>query len=256
MPESRAEALPARSLTRAIVMLAYATAVIVATEFIVVGLLPMMARDLEVSLAEAGLFVTWFALASAILGPILTIAVSRIEPRSVLVAALLAFGFGNLVATLVPNYDASFAELVDHPAGVLFLRLESEGVFVKFPCPGNVFCGYIGVHRFIRIHAIDIVQPPGIGIPPIADMDAHRTIVTAVLAAKSSAETPKNARSGVRSEDIRREISRTAVMPRQDFAQRLSYSSWRRHQTPVSLRPLGARSSQWYTPKNGSTPRA
>src|SRR6266851_3096806 len=42
----------------------------------------------------------------------------------------------------------------------------------------------------IRIHAIDIVQPPGIGISPIADMDAHQTIVTAALAAKSSAETP------------------------------------------------------------------
>ena len=28
-----------------------------------------------------------------------------------------------------------------------------------------------------------------------------------------------------------------------DFNYRLSYSSWRRHQTPVSLRPLGARSS-------------
>jgi hypothetical protein len=27
--------------------------------------------------------------------------------------------------------------------------------------------------------------------------------------------------------------------------QRLSYSSWRRHQGPVSLRPLGARSSHW-----------
>jgi len=38
--------------------------------------------------------------------------------------------------------------------------------------------------------------------------------------------------------------------------QRLSYSSWRCHQGPFSLRPLGARSSQWYTPKNGSTPRA
>src|SRR5207302_5508750 len=41
----------------------------------------------------------------------------------------------------------------------------------------------------IRIHAIDIVQPPGIGISPIADMDAHQTIVTAALEAKSSAAT-------------------------------------------------------------------
>ena len=42
--------------------------------------------------------------------------------------------------------------------------------------PGHVCPG-------IRIHAIDIVQPPGIGIPPIADMDAHQTIVTVALAA-------------------------------------------------------------------------
>ena len=42
----------------------------------------------------------------------------------------------------------------------------------------------------IRIHAIDIVQPPGIGISPIADIDMHQTIVPAALAAKSSAETP------------------------------------------------------------------
>jgi len=45
----------------------------------------------------------------------------------------------------------------------------------------------------MRIHAIDIVQPPGIGISPIADMDVHQTIVTALLTAKSSAETPKKA---------------------------------------------------------------
>src|SRR5258707_7563801 len=50
----------------------------------------------------------------------------------------------------------------------------------------------------IRIHAIGIVQPPGIGISPIADMDAHQTIVTAVLAANSSPEMPKKARSEAR----------------------------------------------------------
>src|SRR5262245_43451707 len=45
----------------------------------------------------------------------------------------------------------------------------------------------------IRIQAIDIVQPPGIGISPNADMDAHQTTVTAALAAKSSADTPRKA---------------------------------------------------------------
>jgi hypothetical protein len=46
----------------------------------------------------------------------------------------------------------------------------------------------------IRIHAIDMLQPPGIGISPIADMDAQEWIVTAVLATKSNAEMPKKAR--------------------------------------------------------------
>jgi len=45
----------------------------------------------------------------------------------------------------------------------------------------------------MRIHAMDIVQPPGMGISPIADMDAHQRIVTVALAAKRSAETPKKA---------------------------------------------------------------
>src|SRR5688572_18352216 len=97
--------------------------------------------------------------------------------------------------------------------------------------PGHVWPG-------VRIHAIDMVQPPGIGIPPIADMDPHPAIVSAVLAAKSSADTARNA------------------TPTMTVAQRLPYSSWRRHQTPVSLRPLGARSSHWYMPQRPSSPRA
>src|SRR5215813_8050492 len=61
--------------------------------------------------------------------------------------------------------------------------------------PGQVCPG-------IRIHAIDIVQPPGICIPPIADMDPHQTIVTPALAAKSSAETPKKACRELRSKTM------------------------------------------------------
>jgi len=41
---------------------------------------------------------------------------------------------------------------------------------------------------------MDMVQPPGIGISPIADIDPHQTIVTAVLPANSSAEMPKKVR--------------------------------------------------------------
>jgi hypothetical protein len=56
----------------------------------------------------------------------------------------------------------------------------------------------------IRIHAIDIDQPPGMGISPIADIEAHHWIVTAALTAKSSAETQKKARCETRCEPIPR----------------------------------------------------
>jgi hypothetical protein len=49
----------------------------------------------------------------------------------------------------------------------------------------------------IRIQAMDIVHPPGIRMPPIADMDVHARIVTAVVVAKSNAATPRKTRSEV-----------------------------------------------------------
>jgi len=83
--------------------------------------------------------------------------------------------------------------------------------------PGHVCPG-------IRIHAIDIVQPPGIGISPIADMEAHQSVVSAALAAKSSAETPKKAWWEARSEAMRREISCSRLRhDNHDVVQRLSY---------------------------------
>src|SRR5262245_28641914 len=126
----------------------------------------------------------------------------------------------------------------------------------------------------IRIQVIDMVQPPGIGIP-MADMDADQEIVSVVLAAKSSTETPTKARCGARPRALAGELSRPMVAPR-DSRHRdvggdesihwwLSYSSWRRYQTParrspnprtiISLRPRGARSSHWYMPQRSSSPR-
>lgn len=57
----------------------------------------------------------------------------------------------------------------------------------------------------IRIHAIDIVQSPGIGIPCIPDMETQQTTVAATLAAKSSTEMPMNVCREARPECLHRE---------------------------------------------------
>src|SRR5262245_59393465 len=54
--------------------------------------------------------------------------------------------------------------------------------------PGQVCSG-------MRIQAIDMFQPPGISMSPMADMEAHQTIVPAVLRMKSNAEMAKKVRS-------------------------------------------------------------
>ena len=41
---------------------------------------------------------------------------------------------------------------------------------------------------------VDIAQPPGMSIAPIADMDAHDAIVIAALATKTTAEMPRKTR--------------------------------------------------------------
>jgi hypothetical protein len=52
----------------------------------------------------------------------------------------------------------------------------------------------------IRVHAIDMVPPPGIRISPIADMELHHTIVSAAVTAKRRIEIAKKARRDASSE--------------------------------------------------------
>src|SRR5260221_3372992 len=64
----------------------------------------------------------------------------------------------------------------------------------------------------MRIHVIDIVQPPGIGISSI-DMPAHQRLVNTALTMNSSAETPKNIRREARSATQLRELSPCIIAP-------------------------------------------
>jgi hypothetical protein len=68
--------------------------------------------------------------------------------------------------------------------------------------PRNEAAALGHVSPAIRIQAIDIAQPPGIGISPIADMDPHQAVVSAALATKSSAEVAKKACCEARSGTI------------------------------------------------------
>lgn len=74
------------------------------TEFIIMGLLPQVARDLGVSLPQAGQLITGYALGVTIGGPVLAIAASRLPHRAVLVLLMAIFTFGNLLCAVSPGF--------------------------------------------------------------------------------------------------------------------------------------------------------
>jgi predicted MFS family arabinose efflux permease len=72
--------------------------------FMIAGLLPAMARDLNVGLPAAGHLVTAFSLAYAIGAPVMAVLTAGVERRRLLAFAMAGFSLANLLAALAPGY--------------------------------------------------------------------------------------------------------------------------------------------------------
>lgn len=72
--------------------------------FMIAGLLPTLARDLNVGVIAAGHLVTAFSLAYAIGAPVMTVLTAGLERRRLLAVAMGGFTLANLLAALAPGY--------------------------------------------------------------------------------------------------------------------------------------------------------
>ncbi|RYD46607.1 MAG: MFS transporter, partial [Verrucomicrobiaceae bacterium] len=110
-----------------IVLLSAAGFTVLTTEFVIVGLLPAMARDLGVSVSRAGLLVTLFAFTVAVVGPPLTASLSRFERKRLFVSTLLLFALSNIIAAVAPNFGImAFARFIPAVMLPVFWALASE----------------------------------------------------------------------------------------------------------------------------------
>ncbi|WP_306397406.1 MFS transporter [Telluria beijingensis] len=82
------------------------------TEFVIVGLIPTIAASLDVSVPSAGLLVSLYALGVAIGAPVLTALTGKVPRKQLLLALMVLFTLGNLVAWMAPNYEALMAARV------------------------------------------------------------------------------------------------------------------------------------------------
>lgn len=74
------------------------------TEMVVAGLLPEVATSLDISLGQAGLLITVFAIGMMIGAPLMALATLRLPGRSTLILALFVFAAAHVLAALSDSF--------------------------------------------------------------------------------------------------------------------------------------------------------
>ncbi|GAA3467580.1 MFS transporter [Nonomuraea roseola] len=100
----RQAALSQSRTNLALATLFFGTFVLGTAELLVVGVLNLIAADLEVSIPAAGALVTAYALGLAVGGPILTALTIRLNKRTILIGTVVLCILGNLVPVLAADY--------------------------------------------------------------------------------------------------------------------------------------------------------
>ncbi len=73
-------------------------------EFVIMGLLPDAARDLGISIPQAGHLISIYALGVVIGAPLLAVLGARLPRRSFLIGLMLVFALGNMVSAMAPGF--------------------------------------------------------------------------------------------------------------------------------------------------------
>jgi len=87
-----------------LIALALASFGIGTTEFVIMGLLPNVAADLQVTIPAAGLLVTGYALSVTFGSPFLAVATARMDRRKALLLLMGVFIAGNVLCAIAGDY--------------------------------------------------------------------------------------------------------------------------------------------------------
>jgi len=74
------------------------------TEFTPMGLLPVIADGVQVSIPTAGMLISAYAVGVMVGAPVMTLLFSRFGKRAALMSLMLIFTIGNLLSALAPSY--------------------------------------------------------------------------------------------------------------------------------------------------------
>lgn len=96
-------------MPRAVYVLALGIFAMVTSEFVVAGLMPRLADGLGATVPQVGYLITAFAVAMAVGGPFLTVALLRVTPKNALLLLFAVFLAGNVLAATATDYATMLA---------------------------------------------------------------------------------------------------------------------------------------------------
>ncbi len=111
-----------RTLLRAVLALGVGGFSIGTGEFVIMGLLPEVARDIGVSIPEAGHVISAYALGVVVGAPVLAVLAAGWGRRALLMALMAVYALGNFATAIAPTYHtlAAMRLLTGLPHGTYF----------------------------------------------------------------------------------------------------------------------------------------
>lgn len=96
-------------MPRPIYVLSLGAFAMITSEFAVAGLMPQLAHGLGVTVPRVGYLITAFAVAMAVGGPVLTVSLMRLTPKTTLMLLFAIFLTGNVLAATAGTYATMMA---------------------------------------------------------------------------------------------------------------------------------------------------
>lgn len=117
-----------------LITLALGTFAIGTDSFVVAGILPEVSQSLDVSIEAAGQMITVYALAYALMTPVMATLTAHWPRRRVLGSGLVVFTLGNVLTAIAPSFDlVLFARVLAGVGGAMFTPAASATAAALVP---------------------------------------------------------------------------------------------------------------------------
>ena len=148
------------------------------TEMGIVGVIPYVSEEFDVSIPDAGLLVSGFALIVAIAGPTMPLLFSRINRKKVMMLSLGIFSICNIVSIFAPSFEVLLTARVI-PAAFHPLYVSMAMAIAQHSGDTPEVCAKASAQVFIGVSAGMVVGAPIAGM--LADSIALAVVTIAAL---------------------------------------------------------------------------